>query len=84
MFNLHSVTDNQQKLVDYKTKERCITVHLIRVSLYTKGGKLCIIIIIIIVLLCNYYKNTVQKIKNEAVSNLYALEMAFFTVWQRH
>jgi hypothetical protein len=40
MFNLHSVTDNQQKSVQYKTKEHCITLHLIRVTLYTKGGKL--------------------------------------------
>ena len=40
MFNLHSVTDNQQKLVEYQTKEHCITVHVIRVSLYTEGGKL--------------------------------------------
>ena len=51
MFNLHSVADNQQKLVQYKTQERCITVHVIRVSLYTKGGKLCIIIIIIIIII---------------------------------
>jgi len=40
MFNLHAVTDNQQKLVEYQTKEHRITVHVIRVSLYTKCGKL--------------------------------------------
>ena len=40
MFNLRSVTHKQQKLVEHKTKEHCITWHVIRVSLYTRGGKL--------------------------------------------
>ena len=40
MFNLHSVTNSQQKSVQYKTKEHYTTLHVIRLSLYTKSGKL--------------------------------------------
>jgi hypothetical protein len=40
MVNLHSFTDNKQKSVQCKTKEHCIILHVIRVSLYSKVGNL--------------------------------------------